>query len=106
MNLRKYIRKSKKYLKTDRLRLSVFKSNSNIYAQIIDDTQGKTLVSSSSLKFDIGSNKDAAAQVGKSLAELAKKNNISKVWFDRGRYVYKGRVKALADSARENGLEF
>ena len=91
-------------------RLNVFRSNSNIFAQIIDDTKGVTLVSASSidkdLKLENGSNVEAAVKVGELLAKRAKKAKIVKVTFDRGGYLYHGRVKALADAARENGLEF
>ena len=88
-------------------RLCVFRSNSAIYAQIIDDTKGITLVSSSSLELKIKNNNlEAAAAVGKDIAEKAKKAKIKTVVFDRGGYLYHGRVKALADAARENGLEF
>ena len=91
-------------------RLNVFRSNSNIFAQIIDDEASKTLVSASSidkeLKLENGGNVEAATKVGELLAKRAKKAKISKVVFDRGGYQYHGRVKALADAARENGLEF
>ncbi|MDD6652926.1 MAG: 50S ribosomal protein L18 [Clostridium sp.] len=88
-------------------RLCVFRSNSAIYAQIIDDTKGITLVSSSSLELKIKNNNlEAAAAVGKDIAEKAKKAKIKTVVFDRGGYIYHGRVKALAEAARENGLEF
>ena len=88
-------------------RLCVFRSNSAIYAQIIDDTKGVTLVSSSSLELKIKNNNlEAAAAVRKDIAEKAKKAKIKTVVFDRGGYLYHGRVKALADAARENGLEF
>lgn len=91
-------------------RLNVFRSNSNIFAQIIDDTKGVTLVSASSidkdLKLENGSNVEAAVKVGELLAKRAKEAKIVKVTFDRGGYLYHGRVKALADAARENGLEF
>ena len=91
-------------------RLNVFRSNSNIFAQIIDDEKGITLVSASSidkeLKLENGGNKEAATKVGELIAKRAKKANISKVVFDRGGYLYHGRVAALADAARENGLEF
>ncbi|MBF0271412.1 MAG: 50S ribosomal protein L18 [Magnetococcales bacterium] len=95
-----------------RLRLSVFRSAKHIYAQIIDDTQGVTLVSASTLEKEVreqvknGGNKDAAAEVGKRLAEKAKAANLSSVVFDRSGYLYHGRVKTLADAAREGGLEF
>ena len=91
-------------------RLNVYRSNTGIYAQIIDDETRTTLVSASSLDKDLklknGSNVEAAKVVGKSIAEKAKKANITKVVFDRGGYLYHGRVEALADAARENGLEF
>jgi large subunit ribosomal protein L18 len=90
----------------NRPRLSVFRSNSNIFAQIVDDTTGQTLVSASSLKEKNGGNLKAADNVGKHLAESAKTKKISKVVFDRGRYVYRGRLKALADAARKAGLDF
>jgi len=91
-------------------RLCVFRSNTEIYAQIIDDETRNTLVSASSLEKDLkiknGGNVEAAKVVGKSIAEKAKKAKITKVVFDRGGYLYHGRVKALAEAARENGLEF
>src|SRR5690606_25964187 len=90
-------------------RLNVFRSNSNIFAQIIDDESAVTLVSASSidkeLKLENGGNVEAATKVGELLAKRAKEKNISKVKFDRGGYQYHGRVKALAESARANGLE-
>ncbi len=91
-------------------RLSVFRSNKEIYAQIIDDENRTTLASASSLdkslKLKNGGNVEAAKAVGKLLAENAKKAKIKKVVFDRGGYLYHGRVEALAEAARENGLEF
>ena len=91
-------------------RLNVFRSNSNIFAQIIDDENGVTLVSASSLDKDLkianGSNVEAATKVGSAIAERALKANIKKVVFDRGGYLYHGRVKALAEAARNKGLEF
>lgn len=91
-------------------RLNVFRSNNNIYAQIIDDEKAKTLVSASSidkeLKLDNGGNMEAAIKVGELLAQRAKKEKITKVKFDRGGYLYHGRVKQLAEAARQNGLEF
>ena len=91
-------------------RLNVFRSNGNIFAQIIDDEAGNTLVSASSidkeLKLTNGGNIEAATKVGELLAKRAKKQKITKVVFDRGGYQYHGRVQALADAARENGLEF
>ena len=86
-------------------RLNIYRSNKNIYAQIIDDEKGVTLAQSSSMKFK-GNNAEVAAKVGKAIAAEAKKKKISKVVFDRGGYLYHGRVKALAEAARENGLEF
>ncbi|MCX8505392.1 MAG: 50S ribosomal protein L18 [Alphaproteobacteria bacterium] len=93
-------------------RLSVFRSSKHIYAQIIDDENGVTLASASSIEVDlrkslkIGSNRDAAAQIGKLVAERAVKLGISTVVFDRGGYLFHGRVKSLADGAREGGLVF
>ena len=88
-------------------RLCVFRSNANIYAQIIDDTEGKTLVSASSMGLEgNGSNKEAAKQVGLLIAEKAKAAGIVDVVFDRGGYIYHGRVQALAEGAREGGLKF
>lgn len=88
-------------------RLCVFRSNMAIYAQLIDDVKGVTLASSSSLELKLKNNNiDAAKAVGKDIAEKAKKAKIKTVVFDRGGYLYHGRVKALADAARENGLEF
>ena len=93
-----------------KLRLSVFRSSKQIYAQIIDDIKGVTLVSASSLDEEFkgakGTNKDAAAEVGKLLAARAVKAGIAEVVFDRGGYMFHGRVKALADGAREAGLKF
>jgi len=99
-------------IRETRPRLSVFRSGKQIYAQIIDDLNGKTLAAASTLekplkeKLKSGANKDAATEVGKLVAERAKKAGVSKVVFDRGRYVYHGRVKALAEGAREGGLDF
>ena len=87
----------------ERPRLNVFRSATNIYAQIIDDVTGKTLVSASSRE---GTKSDAAKQVGINVAERAKAKGIDTVVFDRGGYVYHGRVKALAEGAREGGLQF
>ncbi len=91
---------------SERPRLDVFRSNMHIYAQIIDDTKGVTLASASSLKLEHGSNCEAAKEVGKMIAENAKKVGVSEVVFDRGGYIYHGRVKALAEAAREAGLKF
>ena len=94
----------------ERPRLNVFRSNANITAQIIDDEKGITLVSASTLEKDLkiknGGNVEAAKVIGAEIAKRAKKAKISKVVFDRGGYLYHGRVKALAEAARENGLEF
>lgn len=89
-------------------RLCVYRSNKNIEAQIIDDTKGVTLVSSSSmtLKLENGSNIEAAGKVGKDIAEKALAKKIKTVVFDRSGYIYHGRVKALAEAAREAGLKF
>jgi large subunit ribosomal protein L18 len=89
-------------------RLNVFRSNKQIYAQVIDDTTGKTLAASSSalLKLENGGNIEAAKKVGADIAEKCKAANIETVRFDRGGYVYHGRVQALADAAREAGLKF
>ena len=91
-------------------RLSVHRSGRHIYAQVIDDAAGTTLAAASTLDKDLkgktGATKDGAAQVGKTLAERAKKAGVSKVVFDRGGFLFHGRVKALADAAREGGLEF
>ncbi|MHB8287104.1 MAG: 50S ribosomal protein L18 [Caulobacteraceae bacterium] len=92
-----------------RPRLSIFRSSKNIYAQVIDDKLGVTLASASSVEEagpEKGSNKDAAAAVGRLVAERAKAAGVLDVVFDRGGYIYHGRVKALADAAREAGLNF
>jgi len=102
----------KKILGTaDRPRLNVYRSLNHIYVQLIDDLQGTTLVSANSAEGKngerrIGGNLAAAKTVGKNIAERAKAKGITKVVFDRGGYIYHGRVKALADSAREAGLQF
>lgn len=92
----------------ERPRLAVFRSVSHIYAQVIDDMQGRTLVSAASTGKDGGSggNLAGAKIIGRLIAERAKEKGIQKVVFDRGGYLYHGRVKALADAAREAGLEF
>ena len=96
----------------DRPRLSVYRSNENIYAQIIDDTTSKTLVSCSTLDRDIklninnGRTCEASKLIGQKLAVLGRQKNISKIVFDRGPYLYHGRIKALAEGAREGGLQF
>ena len=95
-----------------RPRLSVFRSGRHIYAQVIDDSAGRTLASASSLDRDLreglksGADKEAAAAVGKLVAERALAAGVTEVVFDRGAYIYHGRVKALADAAREGGLAF
>ncbi len=93
----------------ERPRLNVFRSSKHIYAQVIDDVKGVTLVSASTLEKSFegaGSNKEAAHKVGLLIAEKAKQKGINKVVFDRGGYLYHGRVKELAEGAREGGLEF
>ena len=93
----------------ERPRLNVFRSETNIYAQIIDDTRGVTLVSASSLEKSFscdGTKTDAARKVGETVAQRAKDKGIDTVVFDRGGYLYHGRVKALAEGAREGGLQF
>lgn len=111
--IRKHARVRKKLSgTTERPRLNVFRSLTNIYAQIIDDSTGTTLVAASSIdtalkaKIKFGGNKDAAKEVGKLIAEKATDKGIKLVVFDRGGYIYHGRVKELADAAREAGLEF
>jgi large subunit ribosomal protein L18 len=95
-----------------RPRLSVFRSGKHIYAQIIDDAQGVTVAAASTLDKDLktslktGADKDAASAVGKLIAERSKAAGVTAVVFDRGAYLYHGRVKALAEAAREGGLEF
>jgi large subunit ribosomal protein L18 len=99
-------------LATGRPRLSVFRSSQHIYAQIIDDAAGKTLASASSLEKNLrtslktGADKDAASKVGALIAERAKSAGVGAVVFDRGGYQFHGRVRALADAAREAGLSF
>jgi large subunit ribosomal protein L18 len=92
----------------ERPRLNVYRSLNHIYVQVIDDAKGETLISASSLaaKAKTGGNVAAAKEVGKLVAERAKEKGIKKVVFDRGGYLYHGRIKALADAAREAGLEF
>lgn len=99
-------------LKTGRLRLSVHRSSKHIYAQVIDDANGNTLAAASTIdkefkgKMKTGATVDAAQQVGTLLATRAKEKGVSQVVFDRGRFLYHGRIKALADAAREAGLDF
>lgn len=95
----------------ERPRLVVFRSNMHMYAQIVDDLTGSTLVAASTLSIESAEkknlcNKENAAVVGKEIARLALEKNIKRVVFDRNGYLYHGRVQSLADSARENGLEF
>ena len=92
----------------ERPRLNVYRSLNHIYAQVIDDQKGETLISVSTLtlKAKSGGNVAAAKEIGKAVAELAVKKGIKQVVFDRGGYLYHGRIKALADAAREAGLEF
>lgn len=109
--LRRHVRVRKNISGTaERPRLNVFRSSKHIYAQIIDDVRGVTLVAASSLEkaFDHenGSNRDAAKIVGKMIAEKALEKGIKSVVFDRGGYIYHGRVAALAEGAREGGLKF
>ena len=109
--VRRHLRVRKKVSGTnEQPRLAVYRSEKNIYAQIIDDVKGVTLVSASSLDKDfeskVGSNKEAAKLVGQLVAKKAIEAGIKKVVFDRGGYVYHGRIQELADGAREAGLEF
>ena len=106
------VRQQLKKVSGGRPRLSVYRSSQNIYAQVIDDAAGRTLAAASTLDKDLrtalktGANKDAAVAVGKLVAERALKAGVKDVVFDRGAYMYHGRVKALADAAREGGLSF
>ena len=106
------VRNSVRRASNGRPRLSVFRSNKHMYAQIIDDVQGVTLASASTTEKDLGGtgafhgNRDAAARIGKAIAERAIEKGVKEVIFDRGDYKYHGRVQALADAAREGGLEF
>jgi large subunit ribosomal protein L18 len=109
---RKKIRIRKKvYGTAERPRLVVFRSNMHLYAQVVDDTSASTLVAASTLALaksgaKAGCNKEGATLVGKEIARLAKEKNIARVVFDRNGYIYHGRVKAVADGAREGGLVF
>lgn len=87
-------------------RLAVFRSNKYLYAQIIDDTKGKTLFSVSSLKMKMPSSLESAKEVGKNISKSALEGGVKKAVFDRGGFLYTGKIKALADAAREGGLEF
>lgn len=113
IRLRKHVRVRKKVTGTqERPRMNVFRSLKNIYVQIIDDSTGNTLVSASTLdaalkgKVANGANKEAAKEVGKLIAAKAVEKGIKQVVFDRGGYIYHGRIKELADAAREAGLDF
>lgn len=106
------VRRALKAVANGRPRLSVHRTGKQIYAQVIDDAKGVTLASASTLDKDVrgdiksGANVEAAAQIGKIVAERAVKAGVKEVVFDRGSYMYHGRVKALADAAREGGLSF
>ncbi|WP_297327848.1 50S ribosomal protein L18 [uncultured Bartonella sp.] len=106
------VRRQVKAVANGRLRLSVHRSNMNIYVQIIDDLHSRTVVAASTLDKELrptlkgGANVKAAAEVGKLIAERAKAAGVKDVVFDRGAYIYHGRIKALADAAREGGLNF
>ena len=106
------VRRQLRKVGSGRPRLSIYRSSKHIYAQIIDDAQGKTLAAASSLEKDLksklktGADKAAAEAIGKLVAKRALKAGIETVVFDRGGYIYHGRVKALADGAREGGLKF
>ena len=104
------VRRAIKDAATGRARLTVFRSSKHIYAQVIDDQKGATLAAASSLEKDMrgktGANVDAAKAVGKLVAQRAIEKGVKSVVFDRGGYLYHGRIKALADAAREGGLQF
>jgi len=104
------VRQSLKRVAYGRPRLSVFRSSKHIYAQVIDDAKGATLASASSMEKEArgktGANIEAAKAVGKRVAERAVQKGVKEVQFDRGGYLYHGRIKALADAARESGLKF
>ena len=113
IRVKKHVRLRNRFSGTaERPRLAVFRSNNHMYAQIIDDTVGNTLVAASTLEKDVKAelektnNVEAAAYLGKVIAEKAKAKGITDVVFDRGGYLYHGRVKELAEGARENGLKF
>ena len=106
------VRRNVRKIANGRPRLSVFRSSQHIYAQVIDDEKGVTLAAASSIEPDMrkslktGANREAASEIGKILAERAIKAGVSDVVFDRGSYIFHGRVKALAEAAREGGLNF
>ena len=113
IRVKKHVRLRNRFSGTaERPRLAVFRSNNHMYAQIIDDTVGKTLVAASTVEADVKkelektNNVDAAAYVGKLIAERAIEKGIKEVVYDRGGFIYQGKVQALADAAREAGLEF
>ena len=103
------VRNKLRRVNAGRLRLSVHRSNKNISAQLIDDVAGKTLASASTLEKDLGflgkNNIEAATKVGSAIAERAKKAGVSEAYFDRGGFLFHGKIKALADAAREGGLK-
>ena len=107
---RQRVRNSLRKVSAGKARLSVHRSNKNISVQLIDDVQGVTIVSASSLEKDLGvvgkNNLEAAAKVGSAIAERAKKAGVEECYFDRGGFLFHGKVKALADAAREGGLKF
>ncbi|WP_265519877.1 50S ribosomal protein L18 [Nitratireductor luteus] len=106
------VRRKLKAVANGQPRLSVHRSSKNIYAQVIDDVKGHTLAAASTLETDLkgklksGADTSAAMEIGKLIAERAKKAGVENVVFDRGPYLYHGRIKALADAAREGGLKF
>jgi|TARA_R110002126_G_scaffold21757_4_gene78354 large subunit ribosomal protein L18 len=104
------VRNKLRKVNADRLRLSVHRSNKNISVQLIDDVNGVTIVSASSLEKDLGvvgkNNIEAAGKIGTAIAERAKKAGIEECYFDRGGFLFHGKVKALAEAAREGGLKF
>ncbi|ARE39510.1 LSU ribosomal protein L18p (L5e) [Rhodovulum sp. P5] len=104
------VRNKLRKMNAGRVRLSVHRSNKNISVQLIDDVQGKTLAAASSLEKDLGvvgkNNVEAAAKVGAAIAERAKAAGVEECYFDRGGFLFHGKVKALADAAREGGLKF
>ncbi|CUH35845.1 50S ribosomal protein L18 [Jannaschia seosinensis] len=104
------VRNKLRKMNAGRARLSVHRSNKNIFAQVIDDVAGRTLAAASTLEKDLGlvgkNNVAAAAAVGAAVADRAKKAGVEDVYFDRGGFLFHGKVKALADAARENGLKF
>ncbi|MCB1347936.1 MAG: 50S ribosomal protein L18 [Maritimibacter sp.] len=107
---RQRVRNSLRKVNVGKARLSVHRSNKNISVQLIDDVAGTTIASASSLEKDLGvvgkNNRDAAAKVGAAIAERARKAGVEECYFDRGGFLFHGKVKALADAAREGGLKF